>query len=266
LVRISSRDHPHECGAGFSLPGQLVVDPGSPPRMWGRLEVAGGVPAQGRFTPTYVGPVTVRAGSVEVGAVHPHICRAGSVLRENLGGESGSPPRMWGRYVQRRLSQPHPRFTPTYVEPVSTGCSSRSPSTVHPHVCGAGVDVRPRSGSVTGSPPRMWGRWIVEEGEAQLSRFTPTYVGPVRPGTAPRTSAVVHPHVCGAGVSGDAGCLPSAGSPPRMWGRFGDAEARRTQVRFTPTYVGPVGSRMVGDLRPPVHPHVCGAGPAIQTW
>ena len=200
LVRISSRDHPHECGAGFSLPGQLVVDPGSPPRMWGRLVGVRACHERLRFTPTYVGPVIDVHQHIYHLPVHPHVCGAGLVsLRKRLD-SIGSPPRMWGRCSLRWRRRRRRRFTPTYVGPVRRRRGPTHPGSVHPHVCGAG---QPSA-----------------RAEPRSVRFTPTYVGPVT-----------------RFVKAE---LRLPGSPPRMWGRFTPLIPLTPRRRFTPTYVGPV--------------------------
>ena len=147
--------------------------------MWGRWSVKrlnlDGV----RFTPTYVGPVQPPGSRCSRAAVHPHVCGAGSLVGRPSGGMLGSPPRMWGRSPVRGRIDVADRFTPTYVGPVLPLFRATRLPPVHPHVCGAGVTSAIVTGVGNGSPPRMWGRFVLRHGSRFVDRFTPTYVGPV---------------------------------------------------------------------------------------
>ena len=192
---------------------------GSPPRLWGRrLAFAVAHPGR-RFTPTCVGTTGDLCGLRRDRPVHPHVCGDDSGAASGGGVSPGSPPRVWGR-PRRALDYRWPqRFTPTCV---GTTCAiDRKPriAPVHPHVCGD--DSANLAGIVGryGSPPRVWGRPLGEDGGHADDRFTPTCVGTtLAPRAAPAPSAV-HPHVCGDDVDHAHYELLRSGSPPRVWGR-----------------------------------------------
>ena len=211
-------------------------------------------------------------------SVHPHVRgedRFGDVSPQ---GDTGSPPRTWGRLCGFCLRRPLRRFTPTYVGKTQGGHDRRGASPVHPHVRGEDLSARKLYGLdavhphvrgedivivvrpvvLVGSPPRTWGR-----------RPTRGILRGVRP---------VHPHVRGEDGHRVGRLHPAVGSPPRTWGRPVRGAARAVPHRFTPTYVGKTpplhllgdrwrftptyvgktwqGCRSCGPS--PVHPHVRG--------
>jgi len=58
-----------------------------------------------------------------------------------------------------------------------------------------------------GTPPRAWGRLVVDEQGIEVCRYTPT-------------------------------CVGTLGTPPRAWGRRQPSGHRLARVRYTPTCVG----------------------------
>ncbi len=109
--------HPHVCGDGDAPRGRNDFDPGSPPRVWGRLSpmtfdfVFSGSPPRvwGRlhqalllaphfgFTPTCVGTAWEMDARVGLPWVHPHVCGDGVSTASFAAFSLGSPPRVWGR-------------------------------------------------------------------------------------------------------------------------------------------------------------------------
>ena len=195
-------------------------------------------------------------------------------------GSVGSPPRAWGRPVRHRWSSFGGRFTPTCVGTAS-GCSSSSlvlrftPTCVgtaadgpgdhalvpvHPHVRGDGGVIETVWKAIDGSPPRAWGRRIVNVRDFLFDRFTPTCVGTATDRLPESPHGTVHPHVRGDGATDNAAYCAVAGSPPRAWGRHEHARDVRSHRRFTPTCVGTAKSGRRSEPRCPVHPHVRGDG------
>ena len=71
------------------------------------------------------------------------------------------------------------RFTPTGVGMVRVISSRKPGSTVHPHGCGDGNLDRLNSAWKDGSPPRVWGWFLLLRRGEIAFRFTPTGVGMV---------------------------------------------------------------------------------------
>ena len=167
-------------------------------------------------------------------------------------------PRTWGRHEPQPGEDSRRRFTPTHVGTTrSTGADDRSPP-VHPHARGDDIKEWGHNAAVDGSPPRMWGRRLVELGGGELGRFTPTHVGTT--GTASRFASFlsVHPHARGDDAASARRRRVRDGSPPRTWGRRQEEAEVVFDFRFTPTHVGTTWLRSSSVPVKPVHPHARG--------
>ena len=172
-----------------------------------------------RFTPTCVGTMF-----------------PGPVLE---GFPSGSPPRAWGQ-SDIGGDGPHViRFPPTCVGTMPGAEPPPPGRRVHPHVRGD------NGGNVLDSPslepvhPHVRGDNVCPGPEitARL-RFTPTCVGTMWESRWQVPFETVHPHVRGDNFGARKLEPLARGSPPRAWGQFVGALARRAAARFTPTCVG----------------------------
>ena len=125
---------------------------------------------------------------------------------------------------------------------------------------GDGLTSKYSFASLTGSPPRAWGRPLAEQDRGAVLRFTPTCVGTARfPKIAPASNPV-HPHVRGDGVVALHHRSSPVGSPPRAWGRLVVCQRFKSVRRFTPTCVGTADRPVFQSASCPVHPHVRGDG------
>ncbi len=150
------------------------------------------------------------------------------------------------------------RFTPTHVGNTrpQSGATARPP--VHPHACGEHGVAGGRTARRVGSPPRMWGTLLQQNGSRPWARFTPTHVGNTSPTYKLQVLNTVHPHACGEHVLRLTETECTTGSPPRMWGTLKFDRVGGRHRRFTPTHVGNTRRLCTGWCRRPVHPHACG--------
>ncbi len=150
--------HPHVCGDNslrIALPSIFL---GSPPRVWGQLEIVGRIMGIVRFTPTCVGTTPEVARQWIDQSVHPHVC--GDNVGAGVDGPlaNGSPPRVWGQPDCAQRRRERGRFTPTCVGTTPSRSINWPRATVHPHVCGDNDHRTPFECRVFGSPPRVWGQ------------------------------------------------------------------------------------------------------------
>ncbi len=220
-----------------------VASSGSPPRAWGRCQQGQRGRHIPRFTPTCVGTMRCTSSSSSSTAVHPHV-RGDGVT--------------WSSSSMSVL-----RFTPTCVGTVGRKAGTSTSRSVHPHVRGDGSSMSWYGSLWYGSPPRAWGRFILEPEELQLGRFTPTCVGTVPPCARRARPITVHPHVRGDGDRILVHQAIHGGSPPRAWGRSRASDLRSARARFTPTCVGTVALPPAQVQARSVHPHVRGDGLGI---
>ncbi len=149
--------HPHVCGEYDFLRAHHGRTLGSPPRVWGILQIDNQNGLGGRFTPTCVGNTFSRLSPLTI--------------------YLGSPPRVWGILRFAKYFVCNRRFTPTCVGNTTLRVAAAVAASVHPHVCG---EYYPVDGRIYRSP-----------------RFTPTCVGNTRSSRAVYHTRPVHPHVCG---------------------------------------------------------------------
>ena len=187
-------------------------------------------------------------------SVHPH-GRGDNIRCLRMASRSrGSPPRAWGQSSRSSLCQKLRRFTPTGVGTIVYYPRQQDFDAVHPH--GRGDNSLWRGGQwLDGSPPRAWGQLCAFFGVASPVRFTPTGVGTIGARACTGICGAVHPHGRGDNDAGEDRNLLDDGSPPRAWGQFPVAGARRIATRFTPTGVGTILIFLFVLSAPSVHPH-----------
>ena len=107
--------HPHACGDIRQSRGLGRRLAGSPPRVWGYLEVPKNHQNFVRFTPTRVGISEKQLIRLQRQLVHPHACGDIGRAGDAGSGQVGSPPRVWGYLCSRCKNPVGYRFTPTRV-------------------------------------------------------------------------------------------------------------------------------------------------------
>ena len=152
---------------------------GSPPRLWGQFIFSGLATFGMRFTPTPVGTMLFSFFFNEDETVHPHACGDNGAINALQPTSIGSPPRLWGQSVVRRIERTPDRFTPTPVGTMAVRARDIGASPVHPHACGDNGLLGDALWQATGSPPRLWGQLIFPEYSHLPERFTPTPVGTI---------------------------------------------------------------------------------------
>ena len=169
--------HPHGRGEDLAQPGRCPGKVETPPRAWGRRARQQDDRLIGRNTPTGVGKTPAAWRGNRPGRKHPH----GRGEDQNAGDKDAfhveTPPRAWGRPSRDRGSGHALRNTPTGVGKTLYYLMRRPEMWKHPH--GRGEDRHPchAPASCLETPPRAWGRLLIQKGNARARRNTPTGVG-----------------------------------------------------------------------------------------
>ena len=169
--------HPHVRGDGGDHRAGQGQSGGSPPRAWGRRCGRSPTARSSRFTPTCVGTASGTPTPAQNIRVHPHVRGDGRGWRGDDAADQGSPPRAWGRRLNRHPFALHVGFTPTCVGTATVSTGATSGTGVHPHVRGDGTRKAAPANEPLGSPPRAWGRRRGRGLGGRGVRFTPTCVG-----------------------------------------------------------------------------------------
>ena len=128
---------------------------------------------------------------------HPRVCGEKALSTFSSRKNSGSPPRVRGKGLERFEPLRCVGITPAYAGKSSTATRAARSTGDHPHVCGEKLLAQLRTGSIEGSPPRMRRKGHRSIHPVPQRGITPAYAGKsLRLGNNPSTSWD-HPRVCG---------------------------------------------------------------------
>ena len=250
--------HPHVRGEDIVSYAPRPRRVETPPRAWGRLNLAGTQDAQGGNTPTCVGKTHQCQLCAGARQKHPHVRGED---RPRLAGAyrvGETPPRAWGRRAGAACPALPAGNTPTCVGKTFAVALHGLGQGKHPHVRGEDPAMIHASAGNAETPPRAWGRQMLARCWRLTSRNTPTCVGKTR-GSLPRLPrGEKHPH-----VRGEDKALPQASSarletPPRAWGRPLGVGVVTYTGGNTPTCVGKTPRMQHKGNASWKHPHVRG--------
>ena len=194
----SSRAHPRGCGADIRLCDGTYQDPGSSPRVRGRLghhpfkvERRGLIPAGAGQTKQ---PTSCLSGC----RAHPSGCGADGIGLNLLWGASGSSPRVRGRLAWADDAPHWLGLIPAGAGQTRPVQYRRPAHGAHPRGCGADAGANVLAVSRQGSSPRVRGRRPGGVDLVEQVGLIPAGAGqtPLCPAVAPRRGA--HPRGCGA--------------------------------------------------------------------
>ena len=150
--------HPHACGENSLFSTKRGEQPGSPPRLWGKLARRPPARPAERFTPTLVGKTCKSGRPSQPRWVHPHACGENGNVLSSIMIILGSPPRLWGKLKRQNSLCFYTRFTPTLVGKTRRWLPLKLWPSVHPHACGENMKELSDIAPFRGSPPRLWGK------------------------------------------------------------------------------------------------------------
>ena len=227
----------------------------TPPRAWGRLRFGNPELRTVGNTPTGVGKTPRAAALALLAEKHPH--GRGEDLSDalKLAYQQETPPRAWGRRVERQVGEHYAGNTPTGVGKTSRRCRCPHSGRKHPHGRGEDPCWRRWSGRCPETPPRAWGRPGRPWRRELPSRNTPTGVGKTIGGRRNRRTWLKHPHGRGEDRPLAMRSMLRKETPPRAWGRPVLLDVVQTALGNTPTGVGktPCVARSTAHRRK--HPH-----------
>ena len=171
------RKHPHARGEDRGRSNPALLLPETPPRTWGRRELAPSPVACLGNTPTHVGKTSVRELAGLIFRKHPHARGEDHDPQRHVLFQIETPPRTWGRRFCPLPCPPRSRNTPTHVGKTPEGEDKIGIAWKHPHARGEDKPNRPLPALQRETPPRTWGRPASVSSRASSSGNTPTHVG-----------------------------------------------------------------------------------------
>ena len=231
-------EHPRVCGENVPVVVGVGSDPGTSPRMRGKLPSFGQVPLPARNIPAYAGKTDRGRYSRIAGEEHPRVCG------ENLGGlgdlvrGGGTSPRMRGKQLFQGDPSTGGRNIPAYAGKTRAACCGGKGAAEHPRVCGENLTNAAEHIIDSGTSPRMRGKRNSARQDMPLSEE--------------------HPRVCGENPMGIVTNLRKAGTSPRMRGKPDQQPKAIGYARNIPAYAGktPIGLTFTVPVKE--HPRVCG--------
>ena len=209
-------------------------------------------------TPTHVGKTRAHGFRHFHEGKHPH-ARGEDILEiKSASATRETPPRTWGRLPDVPVVSDVPGNTPTHV---GKTCARRQPEALlwkHPHARGEDDLGMADSTAIWETPPRTWGRQPTVTMHATMDGNTPTHVGKTHSLSRAGGPCRKHPHARGEDGR-KAACMDyGEETPPRTWGRLGEALRRVRLERNTPTHVGKTDPLGVSCQPLQKHPHARG--------
>ena len=134
--RNTGGDHPRVCGEKLCPPLEETGNPGSPPRVRGKVSYHMKGMAADRITPACAGKSAWLLGDPTAKRDHPRVCGEKEWRRFFLRHFLGSPPRVRGKAPVRSSPALHSGITPACAGKRISGSRTRRHSRDHPRVCG----------------------------------------------------------------------------------------------------------------------------------
>ena len=197
MIAIPIPVHPRVCGEHYTEPFDIVIDPGSSPRVRGTLIFlhfqADGV----RFIPACAGNTLPQSGTLQCPPVHPRVCGEHLCRTCPRSINRGSSPRVRGTPLKWHDDNQNIRFIPACAGNTPPRLPETPAAPVHPRVCGEHDLVCFIQFLDCGSSPRVRGTPLSPDPGAGQRRFIPACAGntiKIQRGVGQLT---VHPRVCG---------------------------------------------------------------------
>ena len=130
------QDHPRACGENSHSPRFATATSGSPPRVRGKPAGRRGLPVLRRITPARAGKTLHRKVSGRPREDHPRACGENRVCAAIGRPRLGSPPRVRGKLLARRVVDFMRRITPARAGKTQTGARADGGHADHPRACG----------------------------------------------------------------------------------------------------------------------------------
>ena len=157
-ISLSVQDHPRGCGENGAHARRWCCEMGSPPRMRGKLGMAGFGIDTSRITPADAGKTFGKKVLSSSRKDHPRGCGENCTCRWFCQFCLGSPPRMRGKLLKSAENLLTNRITPADAGKTQV-CRAFGPEVKdHPRGCGENDGLTFAELSEEGSPPRMRGK------------------------------------------------------------------------------------------------------------
>ena len=210
------------------------------------------------ITPAYAGKSNILLDSVRVMWDHPRLCGEKSRNSAVLAINSGSPPPMRGKAVQKHAADVRSGITPAYAGKSDFLHGAGKLFWDHPRLCGEKLWRFWRRDVLQGSPPPMRGKEEFAKAEGIRIRITPAYAGKRQSFVPCFRSRQDHPRLCGEKLCKLYKKYRMQGSPPPMRGKVELCVRGFDRLGITPAYAGKSVFGLCVEESCRDHPRLCG--------
>ena len=258
LRYVRKGDHPRRCGENEAVFRTYNINPGSPPQVRGKLQLAENPGGGAGITPAGAGKTTTPTLLFNVQWDHPRRCGENDNALFFLRLFPGSPPQVRGK---RRI--PDIRAAFHRITPAGAGKTGDSDffcrySWDHPRRCGENFMAWGSGKRNAGSPPQVRGKLNLARYNVGIYGITPADAGKTRLGTVLSSTLRDHPRGCGENHRLKPHKAHRSGSPPRMRGKLYTHNTVCVLHRITPADAGKTLGDRVNAVVAVDHPRGCG--------
>ena len=211
----------------------------------GSIPACAGKPVPGRWTPRR-------------SWVHPRVCGEAIRVPGRRRGPWGPSPRVRGSRGTRARPGAARGSIPACAGKPRGSAAAKTPTRVHPRVCGEAVPALFVRSVAPGPSPRVRGSPPAAAWPACLPRSIPACAGKPLMMPAAAVEIRVHPRVCGEAVETGVAAARAGGPSPRVRGSHLARARTRKFAGSIPACAGKPTCAAAGRRRPGVHPRVCG--------
>ena len=176
-MTFAATDHPRACGENITSRNKSIPPSGSPPRVRGYGHRLLGPPSLQGITPARAGKTVAQRQFTTPQWDHPRACGENAYSQAVRQCRQGSPPRVRGKLYSSVASVATMGITPARAGKTTARGIPAADAADHPRACGENGTIQIQNDAITGSPPRVRGKQILQRRRALLPRITPARAG-----------------------------------------------------------------------------------------
>ena len=259
------RAHPRACGENGWARRHIRAQPGSSPRVRGKLdERREGTPLRG-LIPARAGKTRPARGSGASRWAHPRACGENPAAPLSLGTAPGSSPRVRGKRRHRRRDEGRPGLIPARAGKTIRLDPPGLDKGAHPRACGENLVTIHKGVLADGSSPRVRGKPDLAHGGLVHDRLIPARAGKTSSTTPIRSCSWAHPRACGENLVCGHGASAPRGSSPRVRGKLGGPVGFGDGGGLIPARAGKTRGGIRCRWSGWAHPRACGENALRRT-
>ena len=250
--------HPRACGENHLVESMRSGNPGSSPRVRGKLGGGRRHRHRRRLIPARAGKTRPRRGGLSGAWAHPRACGENRPFRPSAASLAGSSPRVRGKRRGPCARLPDRRLIPARAGKTGMTLMTRIASAAHPRACGENIVSPVCLRSWNGSSPRVRGKQRRRQPPRGRRGLIPARAGKTPKAVAAHVDMRAHPRACGENPESRGGPCGHEGSSPRVRGKRQSCPPHSYAAGLIPARAGKTATRTPDPGPMGAHPRACG--------